>query len=81
MKALESLKFYTFTIRRVKTNKKYASLRHWAKQVKRSVLSALKAYSKYKQHKKQLYKQVLTDRERHLKQQMVFKICKVGQYW
>ena len=78
MKAFESLKYYVFTIRRLKQGKKFTALRHWAKTVKVGALAAFKVYQQYRKDKRRLYNQVLAERLRVMNQQLVFKISKVG---
>ena len=81
LKVFESLKHYTFTLRKKKTLKKYRALRKWGQNASCKVFFALKAYKNRKQVNRQIYKDVMDDRNRTIKQQLLFKILKVGQYW
>ena len=81
LKVIESLKHYTFSLRKKKTLKKYRALRKWGQNASSKVFFALKAYKNQKQLKRQIYDKVLEDRNRVVKQQLLFKIMKVGQYW
>jgi len=78
MKGLESLKYYTFTLRRNKAVKNYRALKFWAKRVNRRVMACFRVYTDYKRGKKQVELRVLKERERSIKQALLFKMAKTA---
>jgi hypothetical protein len=81
MKAIESLKHFTFTHRRSKAVKKFRALKLWSKTTSRKVFACLRVYSEYKKQKKHTEALVLMDRARTIKQALLFKMGTTAKYW
>ena len=78
MKAIESLKYQAFNQRPAKQNLKFRGLKFWSKTLKRKAFHCLRAYKDVRLHKKSLEQGALDMRNKQLRQEMVFKIMKVG---
>lgn len=55
MKALEAMKHFVFVLRKIKKQKKFKSLRFWARRTKQRVMNSLKAYRAIRVEKKKRY--------------------------
>jgi len=78
MKAFESLKYFLFTLVPIEKAKNFRALRFWSKTLSRKCWSTLKAYSSHRKNKTKLYNLALIERNKRIKQALVFKLMKVG---